>query len=241
MEAIVLAGGFGTRLRSQVPDLPKPLAPVGGEPFLKYVLDHWIGQGIKRFILATGYKHRVFEKYFGGIYRDVKVDYSVETEPLGTGGGLFLALAKLAGDEDFLVLNGDTFFEVPLASFLEFHRRKSAAVTLAVLRSDKGGRYETVEMDTDSRVLAFRPRAENPRNGYINGGVYLMGREFCNRRNDVSRGVASLESDFFPRWLGEAAAIFSFTCAGRFIDIGTPDSYQAAQKIFGTERSKHGE
>jgi D-glycero-alpha-D-manno-heptose 1-phosphate guanylyltransferase len=211
---------------------------VKGRPFLSHVLDYWKAQGIQRFVLATGYKHEAFEEYFGREYRGVPVEYSVETEPLGTGGGLFAALPRLNGGDGILVLNGDTFFEVPLAPFLDGYRRRQADLALAVSKRTEGGRYETVSMDRDGRVTAFRPREEGQREACVNGGVYLMNLEFLRRRDDGKRLRASLESDFFPRWLREGAALFAYPCGGRFIDIGTPESYRAAAEVFQTEEEK---
>jgi D-glycero-alpha-D-manno-heptose 1-phosphate guanylyltransferase len=120
--AIILAGGLGTRLRSAVPDLPKPMAPIAGRPFLAYQLDYWIRQGVDRFVLSVGYRHESIMAYFGAAYRGIAVDYSVEQTPLGTGGGLLLALERLdGGQRPFLLLNGDTYFEVDLATLSAFH------------------------------------------------------------------------------------------------------------------------
>ena len=112
MEAIILAGGLGTRLRSIVPKLPKALAPVGNRPFLAYLFDFWIAQGVDRFVLSVGYKHEIIQKEFGVSYKSAKVDSAVETAPLGTGGGLLLSWKKLRSPKPFLILNGDTFFNV---------------------------------------------------------------------------------------------------------------------------------
>lgn len=235
MEALVLAGGLGTRLRTEVPDCPKPLAPVKGRPFLSYLLDYWKAQGIERFVLATGYKHEAFQEYFGREYRGARVDYSVETEPLGTGGGLLLALSRMPDRGEILVLNGDTFFEVSLAPYLEFYRRKKADLALAVAKRSEAGRYETVSMNREGRVSAFRPREEGEQQAFVNGGVYLLNLEFARRSDEGKRFRASIESDLFPRWLREGVAVFAFPCEGRFVDIGTPESYRAAQEIFETE------
>src|SRR5262245_49936719 len=121
MQAIVLAGGLGTRLRATIGDIPKPLAPVRGRPFLEYLLAYWIGQGVTSFILSVGYRSEMITGHFGASFRGAAIDYAVEDRPLGTGGGLLLATTRLAADDPFLVLNGDTYFEVPLAALLKFH------------------------------------------------------------------------------------------------------------------------
>jgi len=114
VEAVVLAGGLGTRLRAAVSDVPKPMAPVQGRPFLERLLDYWIGQGVQRAVLAVGYMHETVRKHFGEQYRNCAIDYSVEQQPLGTGGALVQTLPLVQG-KTFLVLNGDTYFAVPLA------------------------------------------------------------------------------------------------------------------------------
>ena len=112
--AIILAGGLGTRLRSTVPDLPKPMAPIAGRPFLAHQMDHWIGQGVSRFVLSVGYRHEAISSHFGRRFHGAAIDYVVETSPLGTGGAVKLATAGLPRDEYTLLLNGDTYFDVPL-------------------------------------------------------------------------------------------------------------------------------
>src|SRR3989344_9594340 len=114
MEAIILAGGLGTRLQSVVKDLPKPMADVNGRPFLAYLMDYWIKQGVKRFILSVGYKSEIIRDYFGDEYNGVSVAYSIEKKPLGTGGGLLLALKQLNSRGDFFGFNGGTFFKKKL-------------------------------------------------------------------------------------------------------------------------------
>jgi CTP:molybdopterin cytidylyltransferase MocA len=118
--AIVLAGGLGTRLRSAVPDLPKPMAPIAGRPFLAHQLDQWIAHGIRDFVLAVGYRHEAISDYFGAHYRGAAIRYSVEATPLGTGGALLQAASLVATDARFLLLNGDTYFDVALPALADF-------------------------------------------------------------------------------------------------------------------------
>ena len=135
MEAVFLAGGLGTRLRAAVSDVPKPMAPVQGRPFLERLLDYWIGQGVQRAVLAVGYMHETIRQHFGEKYRNCVITYSVEQQPLGTGGALVQAL-PLVQAETFLVLNGDTYFAVPLPALTEFHQQRRAKVSLSLFRSD---------------------------------------------------------------------------------------------------------
>ena len=124
--AIILAGGLGTRLRSVIPDLPKPMAPICGRPFIEYQLEYWIKQGINKFILSVGYKNKVISGYFGDNYKGVEIDYVIENEPLGTGGAFLLASERIANNESFLLLNGDTYFDVDLDKLKEFAIEKDA-------------------------------------------------------------------------------------------------------------------
>src|SRR3989344_6164126 len=112
MEAIILAGGLGSRLRATVPDLPKPMAPIHGRPFLEYLLDYWAGQGVSRFVLSVGYKRDIIEEHFATRYKGTEADYAVEDQPLGTGGGFLLRLNPLGRTGPFLILNEGTYLEV---------------------------------------------------------------------------------------------------------------------------------
>src|SRR5262245_17720256 len=138
--AIILAGGLGTRLREAVPDLPKPMAPVAGRPFLEHQLDLWIAQGVRRFVLAVGYRHEAIVQHFGASYRGATLEYSVETQPLGTGGALRQA-AAMVGDERALLLNGDTWFDVPLPALAARAMPLDADWCFALFRHDDPARY----------------------------------------------------------------------------------------------------
>lgn len=236
MEAIVLAGGLGTRLRSVVPDLPKPLAPINGRPFLEYQLDYWIGQGVRRFVLSVGYKHGLIEKHFGDRYRTADIAYSVETEPLGTGGGLLLALTKLsAATQTFLAVNGDTFFAVDLQPLQDVHEKSAAAVTIALRRVAANQRYGKVDVDANGRISGFRSDADG-KSAAINGGVYLMKRaELANLGLAPNRHI-SLEDEVFPALLNSGQLLHGFMSEGAFIDIGIPEDYRKAATLISSYR-----
>src|SRR6266404_9021237 len=153
MEAVVLAGGLGTRLRAAVSDVPKPMAPVQGRPFLERLLDYWIGQGVRRAILAVGYMHETIRRHFGEQYRGCAITYSIEHQPLGTGGALVQALPLVEG-KTFLALNGDTYFAVPLAALCEFHQQRGADASLSLFRSDNP-RYTGIALAADGRITSF--------------------------------------------------------------------------------------
>ncbi|MBO7522674.1 MAG: NTP transferase domain-containing protein, partial [Bacteroidales bacterium] len=122
LEAIILAGGLGTRLRDTVPDLPKPMAPINGEPFLEYQLSWLSKYDIKKIVLSTGFMADKISSYFGDEYNGIPLEYSIETTPLGTGGAIAYSMQKTAG-KDILIINGDTWFPINIRDFLSFHRK----------------------------------------------------------------------------------------------------------------------
>ena len=217
MEAVVLAGGLGTRLRTAVSDVPKPMAPVQGRPFLERLLDYWIGQGVSRAVLAVGYMHDTIRRHFGDKYRDCTITYSVEQQPLGTGGALVQALPSIR-DKTFLVLNGDTYFAVPLATLGDFHRQRRAEVSLSLFRSDNR-RYTGISLAPDGRVTGLTGQ------GAANGGVFLFERSAAVR---LPTGVSSLEKDLLPRLLG---GLYGCIFDAPFVDIGLPEDWRAAANI----------
>lgn len=229
MEAIILAGGRGTRLQSVVPDLPKPMVPINGRPFLTYPIDYWIKQGVLRFILSVGYKRSVIQDYFKDRYKGIEIVYAIEEQPLGTGGGLFLALEALENQGPFLVLNGDTFFEVDLEKFRAFHFEKKAELTMALLEVDENNRYGGVQLGEGEKIVAFCG-THNTQNRLINGGVYLFEKGAISDKW-MSGNPLSLEDRLFPALLQSGSRFYGFKSAGRFIDIGVPDDYHASASI----------
>ena len=165
MEAIVLAGGLGKRLRAAISDLPKPMAPVNERPFLAYVLSFLRGQGLDRVVLATGYLHHKIEEFFGACYQDVKIDYSVEEEPLGTGGGLQLAFSKLR-EKSVVIVNGDTFFEVDLKEMNRRHSDDGADLTIALKPMKDVERYGVVKF-ANGQITKFEEKKQVA-SGHIN-------------------------------------------------------------------------
>ncbi|MBI3802790.1 MAG: nucleotidyltransferase family protein [Nitrospirae bacterium] len=231
MEAIILAGGRGTRLQSVVPDLPKPMAPINGRPFLTYQLDYWIKQGVLRFILSVGYKRDAIQDYFKDRYKGIEIVYAVEEQPLGTGGGLLLALERIKNPSPFLVLNGDTFFEVDLEKLKSFHLEKKADLTMALLEVAENSRYGGVQLGEGERIVAYRG-ISNPSNRLINGGVYLFEKGALSDEW-IPGSALSLEDQLFPVLLQSGSRVYGFKSAGRFIDIGIPDDYYASALMLG--------
>lgn len=229
MEALILAGGLGTRLREAVPDLPKPMAPIRNRPFLEYQLDYWIGQGITRFILSVGYKHELIEAHFGSAYRHCPIIYAREAAPLGTGGGLLLGLMQ-AQQDLVLVLNGDTFFEVDLQSMREQHESAQADVTVALRRIEHNDRYGEVVLNAQRFVTGFSAAASRGE-GIINGGVYLMRPAALLGLGYAPGDKVALEQDLFPGLLKMGKLVAGFVADAAFIDIGVPDDYYRAADI----------
>src|SRR5258706_7406030 len=193
------------------------MAPVQGRPFLERLLDYWIGQGVRRAILAVGYMHDTIHRHFGEQYRDCAITYSIEQQPLGTGGALVQALPLVQG-KTFLVLNGDTYFAVRLPTLTEFHRQHRARVSLSLFRSDNP-RYTGISLAADGRVTNLSGQ------GAANGGVFLFER---SATAGLPAGVSSLEKDLLPRLLD---GLYGCVFDAPFVDIGLPEDWRAAANI----------
>lgn len=228
MEAIILAGGFGTRLQHVVSDVPKPMAPMNdkGTPFLSVLLKKLAEEGITHVVLSTGYMSEVIENYFGKEYAGIYIDYSVEEIPLFTGGAVKMALSKCEEDTIF-VLNGDTYFDVDLAAMGKFHAERRADFTVAIKEMHDFDRYGTVEVQ-DNRIISFREK-QFCQDGWINGGIYCLNRPLLS---DVPMTKFSMERDFMEKKVIELK-MMAFPSQGYFIDIGIPEDYALAQKKFG--------
>lgn len=231
--AIILAGGLGTRLRSVVSDVPKPMAPIAGRPFLEYQMDYWIAQGIQHFVLSVGYRHEVIQNHFGQNYHGAQIDYVIETVPLGTGGGLLLALEKVDPSQPFLLLNGDTFFEVQLSALLEFSYNHDADWCFSLFRTWEEGRYMGIDVGSDGKINSLKSGSGQP-GRLANGGVYV-----AHPRSLIKCGVApgekaSLEDDIFGNLLTQGQRFFGLEFTGTFIDIGIPTDYQRAPDLLST-------
>jgi D-glycero-alpha-D-manno-heptose 1-phosphate guanylyltransferase len=220
VEAIVLAGGLGTRLRSVVTDLPKPMAPIGGTPFLEYILKYLEKNGIKRVILSVGYKWEIIKEYFGNSFKGMELIYSVEDEPLGTGGAIQKAIAQVISKEVYII-NGDTFFDVDLKSLT---LKDDSQLMLSLKHMEKFDRYGCVESDGNNLVTAFTEK-EYRDIGNINGGIYLASRDIFNGFN--LENIFSFEE--FMQNNFKQLKISSNVFENYFIDIGIPEDYEKAQ------------
>ncbi|MDP1803521.1 MAG: nucleotidyltransferase family protein [Bacteroidota bacterium] len=224
--AIILAGGFGTRLQAVVTDLPKPMAPVNGQPFLNYQLNYLKHYGVKKIILSVGYLSEKIKDHYGSNFNGLEIDYVVEESPLGTGGGIRLALEKCNAELAF-VLNGDSFFDVDLEKFYSQHSKQNAEVSLALRKVKDAGRYGTIEKNGDNKIISFKEKSGSAKEGIINGGVYIIDKNIY-LNSTPSYTNFSIEKDFFEKQLN-TLKIYGFEFEGYFIDIGIPEDYTTAQ------------
>lgn len=225
--ALILAGGLGTRLRPVVNDLPKPLAPVNGKPFLHYILHTLANQQIERCVLSVGYKAELIHQTFGNNYAGMIIDYVIEQEPLGTGGALRLAAQHI--HNDFFLLNGDTLAELSLTDLARFHQQHQADITLSLVSVNNLSRYGSVILDPDARVSGFAEKQPNGGSGLINAGVYCITQQALTNMPPVGEKFG-LEH-FLENHL-KKLAVFGTINTGYFIDIGIPEDYQRAQHDF---------
>jgi D-glycero-alpha-D-manno-heptose 1-phosphate guanylyltransferase len=225
MEAIILAGGAGTRLKSIVKDVPKPMADINGRPFLSYLLNYLSSQGITKVLLSVGYRHEIIKDYFGARYKDIDIIYVVEDKPLGTGGALRKALSCIEG-RDVIVLNGDTFFNINLKKMADFHCSENSMLTIAVKPMHDFNRYGTVIIK-DNRAIGFEEKSFK-HSGYINGGIYVV-KKAISEFFDYDKDAFSFEIDFL-HWKINDIQPRVFICDDYFIDIGVPDDYKKAQR-----------
>lgn len=228
--AIVLAGGQGTRLRSVVPDLPKPMAAVAGRPFLEHLLDYWIAQGVSRFILSVGYRREVIMTHFGAHYRGIPIDYSVEEQALGTGGGLLLATRSLKDEKAFLLLNGDTYFAVSLPALVDFAKIRAGAWCLALFQTEDTDRYMGLDSDAHGNIHDLGRKTSGSAI-LANGGVYWVSTEHLKQLGFPIGQECSLEADILPKAMATGQKILGHACPGTFVDIGVPHDYRRAQTL----------
>jgi D-glycero-alpha-D-manno-heptose 1-phosphate guanylyltransferase len=225
--AVILAGGLGTRLRPVVADRPKILASVQGRPFLARLLDQVAAAGLRRAVLCVGYRSEQVEAAFGGEYAGMRVAYSRETSPLGTGGALRQALPALNSDP-VLVMNGDSFCHADLSFLWQWHHAHGAAATLLLTRVPDTRAFGRVQWEDGGRVEVFEEKGANCGPGWINAGIYVISRRVLE--GVPAEGAVSLEREVFPRWIDRG--LYGCPSEGPFLDIGTPASYAAAEEFF---------
>jgi D-glycero-alpha-D-manno-heptose 1-phosphate guanylyltransferase len=223
-EAIVLAGGSGTRLQSTVPGLPKCLAPVNGKPFLGYLLHHLQEQGIESFIFALGVKSDEIIHYLETSWPQIQKKYSIEKQPLGTGGAILKAFSFAAG-ENLLVCNGDTIFKGSFKEASAVHEKLLPDCTMLLLPMDQPGRYGTVELNRQGFVVAFNEKMQIEK-GLVNSGTYILNQAAFTYSDWP--GSFSFEKDYLEREAGNHR-IAGCVQEAYFIDIGVPSDYLRAQ------------
>lgn len=219
-EAIILAGGLGTRLRSVVSDVPKCMAPVNGIPFINFIITYLKKEGVERFILSLGYKSEIVIDYLNKTFPALEIEYVIEDSPLGTGGAIKLACSK-AKSSDVLILNGDTLFNINLKDFSAFHKDKKADFTVALKEMRNFSRYGSVEIDKNFTLKAFHEKTQCEK-GFINGGVYAL-----NVNSFMTACLPdefSFEKDFLEKNIGNKK-FYGLECEYYFIDIGIPEDY----------------
>lgn len=227
--AIILAGGFGTRLKTVVADRPKPMAEVNGEPFLNYQLNYLKHFGIQEVIISTGHLAEKIKSHYGNSFNGLSILYSHEENPLGTGGGIRLALEKCK-EELAIVLNGDSYFEVDLENFYNLHFSQHSEISLALRKVENASRYGTIEVGESIRITSFKEKNNSDKAGIINGGVYILNKEIY-LNNTPGLINFSIEKDFFEKHINNIT-IKGFEFNGYFIDIGIPEDYTQAQHDF---------
>lgn len=227
---VILAGGLGTRLREVLPDSQKAVAPVAGKPFLGYLLDQVELSGIPRVILCTGHLGTDVERFIGRHWKRLKILYSHETQPLGTGGALRLARSRYPDSGEWLVMNGDSYCDLEVAQLWRKHQLHGLPVTLAAVSVEDGSRYGVLKCDSSHRLLEFGEKNQAGKQ-WINAGIYALSQPVLE---DLVRpewiSPLSLERDVFPQWIPRGIQVVPQQ--GRFIDIGVPDSYATAQSFF---------
>ncbi len=225
--AAILVGGYGTRLRSVVVNSPKALAEVRGKPFLSFLLDKLVEADIRDVVLCTGYLGEQIEARFRNSYNNLRLVYSRELLPLGTAGALRFAKSLFQSDS-VLVMNGDSYFDVDLKAFWAWYcyHEANAAITLTLVPDTK--RYGRINVDSEGCILHFEEKGGFDGPGWINAGIYLLKQDLLQEIS-ASRMV-SLEREVFPAWIGHSFC--GYQSSGRFIDIGTPESYSEADQFF---------
>lgn len=222
MDAIILVGGKGTRLQSVVKDVPKPMAPVNGHPFLEYLLKWVTSCPVKQIILSTGYKAELIENYFGGIYNGVPIKYLREETPLGTGGAIINALKGVRGNHA-TIINGDSYFPIDLRRFLDFHIENQAEISIALKRMKDFDRYGTVVLNGND-VISFQEKSYKE-SGLINAGIY------CVAKNSFISSNYPNQFSFEKEILEKANLLKGFEFDEPFIDIGVPEDYERVKSM----------
>jgi D-glycero-alpha-D-manno-heptose 1-phosphate guanylyltransferase len=226
-EAIILAGGFGTRLQSVVSDVPKALAPVAGQPFLFFLLKQLKQNGFERLIFSLGYKHEMVEEYLWEWKDDFDMAFAIEEEPLGTGGGIRNAVMS-AKEKSSFILNADTFFDIDFNAMNQLHQQQNADLTIALKPLTNFNRYGIVLMDEECNITGFKEK-QATESGLINGGIYLLNNHLLT--DFAFPEKFSFEKDFLETQLN-FHHFKGYSSNNYFIDIGVPEDFAKANIDF---------
>lgn len=229
MECIILAGGLGTRIRSTIGEMPKCMAPVNGKPFLHYIFEWLQQQNVSHIILSLGYKHEMITEWLQKENYPFQIDHVIEDTPLGTGGGIQLALKKCK-EQQVLVLNGDTLFHIDTKKIFEFHQVNNAETTIALKKMIQFERYGSVNVDEKNRIISFDEKRFRE-SGLINGGVYVINKNDFLKENFPQK--FSFEKNYLETSVVEKK-FFGKIFSDYFIDIGIPEDFKKAQEDFKT-------
>jgi NDP-sugar pyrophosphorylase family protein len=228
IDAILLCGGSGLRLRGIIGDVPKAMASIGGHPFLEVLLKQLRRYGFQRVILAVGYQKDVIRSHFGQRAFDLSLEYSEEKSPLGTGGALRKA-ADLVESDNALIMNGDSYTDADLRGFAVDHCEAGTDASVLVVPADQRSDCGLVSVGEDGSIVQFREKQRLSGSQYINAGIYAASRSILC---EIPAGLkVSLEEELFPQWLASGKSIKAFVVSGACVDIGTPERYQQAQCI----------
>jgi len=230
IDVIILAGGEGKRLRSIVGDFPKPLAEVGGRPFLDILLDQLKKSNcVQRLVLAVGYKaEKIIARYENSFVYNFDILFSIEEKLLGTAGAIKKAMGYITTDT-FLAMNGDSYTEFDLTSLIKAHIAHSAKLTVVLVKVQDASRYGSVKIDAQNKITSFEEKKQINEPGLINSGIYMMQKDIF--RGIEENGVISMEKELLPTLIKRMkGSIYGYIADGKFIDIGVPQTYRTASK-----------
>jgi len=225
MQAIILAGGFGTRLQSIIKDVPKPMADIDAMPFLCYIFLYLKKYNITDVVLSVHYLREKIINYFGDSYLGINIKYAIEEEPLGTGGAILNSLKYINQDKQVVILNGDTFLQIDYQELINFHNKNNADLTMVLRDLEDVSRYGSVEINNYKQIINFIEKNTEKRSGFINGGIYLLNPKIFSKYNLSTK--FSFEQDFLSKHL-DSINSYAFISKDYFIDIGIPTDYQKA-------------
>lgn len=233
MKALVLAAGLGTRLKSIVHDRPKVMVQVGGKPFLEYLIEGLVKGGVSEIVIAIGYLGQFIREFAGdGSKFGIKIHYSYNDFPLGTGGAVALAEKQNFFTESYIVVNGDTYIDIDYEDLMQFHKDKGVPATIGIVKMQKKYAGGTLEIDRRGQVAGFKEKSDmgTARVSWVNAGVYVFSPGIT--KDGPGKKKFSLERDLFPR-LARSGKLASYKLKEKFVDIGTPEGYFQAKKLLG--------